>query len=158
LGGVDSPALARGEPAGPHPAECRSVPGYYLTSLEFRLGEFRIPPKELGEMLPQQSLMLRVAAESIRDAGWHPRLSGRTGVLVRIGLDLNTTNFHLRWWLPQRAREWNWTLGPDLSPEELARWTGDPRAAAGPPLTANRTMGSLGGLVASRIAREFRIG
>ena len=28
----------------------------------------------------------------------------------------------------------------------------------GPPLTANRTMGSLGGLVASRIAREFRIG
>ncbi len=32
------------------------------------------------------------------------------------------------------------------------------QSAVGPPLTANRTMGSLGGLVASRIAREFRIG
>ena len=32
------------------------------------------------------------------------------------------------------------------------------RDAAGPALSANRTMGSLGGLVASRIAREFRIG
>ena len=32
------------------------------------------------------------------------------------------------------------------------------REAAGPALSANRTMGSLGGVVASRIAREFRIG
>ncbi|MBV8559117.1 MAG: acyltransferase domain-containing protein, partial [Planctomycetaceae bacterium] len=32
------------------------------------------------------------------------------------------------------------------------------RDVAGPPLTANRTMGALGGLVASRIAREFRVG
>ena len=50
-----------------------SFPGFYLDSLEFRVGQFRIPPKELGEMLPQQSLMLRVAAEAIRDAGWDAR-------------------------------------------------------------------------------------
>jgi acyl transferase domain-containing protein len=136
----------------------RSFPGFYLDSLEFRVGQFRIPPKELGEMLPQQSLMLRVAAEAILDSGWDPLLAIRTGVLIGIGLDLNSTNFHLRWSLADRAREWNKALGPGLSPEDLARWIEELRGAAGPSLSANRTMGSLGGLIASRIAREFRIG
>ena len=128
------------------------------TSLEFRVDQFRIPPKELGEMLPQQSLMLRVAAEAIGDARWDSTLALRTGVLIGIGLDLNTTNFHLRWSLADRARAWNDALGLELSSEELARWIDELRASAGPALTANRTMGSLGGLIASRIAREFRIG
>ncbi|HKI20067.1 MAG TPA: beta-ketoacyl synthase N-terminal-like domain-containing protein, partial [Isosphaeraceae bacterium] len=75
----------------------RSFPGYSIDSLEFRVDQFRIPPKELGEMLPQQSLMLRVAAESILDARWNRRLGLRTGVLIGIGLDLNATNYHLRW-------------------------------------------------------------
>src|SRR5207244_11960321 len=136
----------------------RSVPGYYLTALEFPVDQFRIPPKELGEMLPQQSLMLRVAAEAIRDANWDPRMSLRTGVLVGIGLDLNTTNFHFRCSMADRAHDWARALGLDLSAEELTRWTEELREAAGPALTANRTMGSLGGLVASRSAREFRIG
>ena len=134
------------------------VRGPDLTSMEFRLDEFRIPPTELAEMLPQQSLMLRVAAAAIRDSGWDQRLALRTGVLIGIGLDLNTTNFHLRWSLPDRAREWNRVLGLDLSPEALAHWIDELRQAAGPALTANRTMGALGGLVASRIAREFQVG
>ena len=129
-----------------------------LSSLEFRVDQFRIPPKELSEMLPQQSLMLRVAAEAIRDAGWNPKLALRTGVLIGIGLDLNTTNFHLRWSIADRAGEWNQKLGLELTSEDLARWVDVLRDSAGPALSANRTMGSLGGLVASRIAREFRIG
>ena len=48
----------------------RAFPGYYIDSLEFGIDQFRIPPKELGEMQPQQSLMLRVAAEAIGDARW----------------------------------------------------------------------------------------
>ena len=136
----------------------RSFPGYYIDSLELRADQFRIPPKELGEMLPQQSLMLRVAAESIVDARWDRKLGLRTGVLVGIGLDLNATNYHLRWSLAHRAREWNKALALGLSTQELARWVEELRSAAGPALTANRTMGSLGGLVASRIARAFAIG
>jgi acyl transferase domain-containing protein/3-hydroxymyristoyl/3-hydroxydecanoyl-(acyl carrier protein) dehydratase len=129
-----------------------------IRSLEFPVGPFRIPPKELAEMLPQQSLMLRVAAEAIRDAAWDPRLAERTGVLVGIGLDMNTTNFYLRWSLGDKARRWNRDLGLDLSETQLAAWIDELREAAGPALTANRTMGSLGGVVASRIARAFRIG
>ena len=109
-------------------------------------------------MLPQQSLALWVAAEAIADAGWDDRPRLRAGVFVGIGLDLNTTNFHFRWSLLEEARRWNRQLGLDLSDEELRAWTAALRDAAGPPLTANRTMGALGGLVASRIAREFRVG
>jgi acyl transferase domain-containing protein/3-hydroxymyristoyl/3-hydroxydecanoyl-(acyl carrier protein) dehydratase len=154
----DEPGNAETPRASWQGSDGGSLPGYYLTSLEFPVGEFRIPPKELGEMLPQQSLMLRVAAEAIGDALWDPRLGVRTSVLIGLGLDLNTTNFHLRWSLADRAREWNRTHGLDLSTEDLERWIEDLRAAAGPALSANRTMGSLGGLVASRIARELRIG
>jgi acyl transferase domain-containing protein/3-hydroxymyristoyl/3-hydroxydecanoyl-(acyl carrier protein) dehydratase len=138
--------------------DCRSFPGYYIDTLEFGVNQFRIPPRELEEMLPQQSLMLRVAAEAIGDSHWDARQGLRAGVLIGIGLDLSTTNYHLRWSLPERARAWNNELGLELSHDELARWIDDLTRAAGPALTANATMGSLGGLIASRIAREFRIG
>jgi acyl transferase domain-containing protein/3-hydroxymyristoyl/3-hydroxydecanoyl-(acyl carrier protein) dehydratase len=132
--------------------------GYFIDSLEFGVEQFRIPPRELGEMQPQQSLMLRVAAEAIGDARWDVQSALRTGVLIGIGLDLNTTNYYLRWSMAARAGGWNEELGLALSPDELAGWTDELTRSAGPALTANRTMGSLGGLIASRIAREFKIG
>ena len=135
-----------------------SLRGYFLEALALRPERFRIPPRELEEMLPQQSLMLGVAADAIADAGWDDRPRLRTGVFIGLGLDLNTTNFHVRWSLLPQAREWNRRLGLGLSDDELDAWVHDLRDASGPPLTANRTMGALGGLVASRIAREFRIG
>src|SRR5207248_90818 len=74
------------------------------------------------------------AAEALADAGGSPDPQ-RTGAFVGLGLDLNTTNFHLRW----------------LQPPEL-------RDAAGPPLTADRVMGALGSVAASRAARAFDFG
>jgi acyl transferase domain-containing protein/3-hydroxymyristoyl/3-hydroxydecanoyl-(acyl carrier protein) dehydratase len=136
----------------------RSFPGYSLESLELHVDRFRIPPKELGEMLPQQSLMLRVAAEAALDAGWDVRLALRTAVLIGIGLDWSTTDYHLRWSLAERALEWSKVLGLRLAPDQLAGWVAELRRAAGPALSANRTTGSLGGLIASRIARALRIG
>jgi len=138
--------------------EGRSFPGYYIDSVEFPVGRFRIPPTELGEMLPQQSLLLRVAADAIGEARSNVKDATRTGVLIGIGLDLNTTNYHLRWSMADQARAWNEALGLELSADLLTRWIDDLRRSAGPALTANRTMGSLGGLIASRVAREFKIG
>ena len=52
-------------------------------------------------MLPQQLIMLEVAAAALEDAGADAdgapvdRLG--MGVFVGIGLDLDTTNFHFRW-------------------------------------------------------------
>ncbi len=132
--------------------------GYTIDELSVPLDKFRIPPKELEEMLPQQSLMLQVAERAIRDAGLAEQDGLRTGVFIGIGLDLNTTNFQLRWWLPKKAEQWAKQLGLGLSGPELDTWIQSLRQAMGPALTANRTMGALGGIVASRIAREFHIG
>jgi PfaB family protein len=114
-----------------------SPPGHFIEELNVPIDRFRIPPKELEEMLPQQLLMLQVAAAALADSraateGDDPN----TGVFIGLGLDPNTTNFHLRWSL----------LGSGESTEHL------------PVLNANRVMGALGSIAASRIARAFRFG
>jgi len=136
-----------------------SFPGYRIDQVELPTDRFRIPPRELEEMLPQQSLILRLAAEATGRAGWvddGPRL--KTGAIVGLGLDLNATNFHVRWTLLNRARAWNEDRGLNLSESELAAWVEELRGSIGPALSANRTMGALGSIVASRVAREFRLG
>jgi acyl transferase domain-containing protein len=140
------------EPNAPH------VRGYFIDEIWVPAERFRIPPIELEEMLPQQVLMLMAAAEAIADSRWNQDRLLQTGVMIGLGLDLNTTNFHFRWWLLNRARVWNQEQSLDLTPKELDEWIDQLRDAAGPPLTANRTMGALGGVVASRVAREFHIG
>jgi PfaB family protein len=132
--------------------------GYTMDEVALPVNRFRIPPREIEEMLPQQLLMLQTAAEALHNAGCDRNDNASTGVFIGIALDLNSTNFSLRWAMPGQASRWALELGLELTPEELTEWTSRLRAAAGPALTANRTMGALGSVVASRIAREFRIG
>ncbi|MFH1020776.1 MAG: polyketide synthase, partial [Pseudomonadota bacterium] len=132
--------------------------GFYLDEFKIVAEQFRIPPLEMEEMLPQQLLMLQTAAGAMADAGLDREGNLQTGVFIGIALDLGSTNFSFRWSLAEKAAAWNKELTLNLSPEELAAWTLELRDAAGPPLTANRTMGALGSVVASRIAREFRVG
>ena len=91
--------------------------GHYIEQLEIPQGRFRIPPKELEEMLPQQLLMLNVMANALEDASFGPEERLRSGVFIGIALDLNSTNFHFRWSVGEGER-----------------------AYTVPPLTANRTM------------------
>ncbi len=132
--------------------------GHYLDDLRIPLNRYRIPPKELEEMLPQQLLMLQVAAGALDDAACATLDGLRTGAFIGIELDMETNRFHFRWSLLNRARDWAKAQGLSMSEEELARWTGALRESSGPALNANRTMGALGGIVASRLAREFKIG
>jgi PfaB family protein len=142
-------------------ADSNVVNGYLIDEVNVPLGRYRIPPAELKEMLPQQLLMLDVAADALEDAGLSELTKEqqcRTGVFIGIALDLNTTNFHFRWMQKKYAREWLKRLGIELNDEELNEWIAKLRESCGPALSANRTMGALGGIVASRIARAFRIG
>jgi acyl transferase domain-containing protein/3-hydroxymyristoyl/3-hydroxydecanoyl-(acyl carrier protein) dehydratase len=125
--------------------------------------DFRIPPVELEAMLPQQQVMLQVAAAALEDAGQPRALGDDIAVCVGINLDPQTTNFHARW-----------SIAEDVTPAFLAEQLGGStstidaathdvaiarlRDAFGPPLSANRVMGNLGGIVASRLAREFDVG
>ncbi|MBN1518349.1 type I polyketide synthase [Candidatus Sumerlaeota bacterium] len=136
--------------------------GWRIGELDVPLDQYRIPPKELEEMLPQQLLMLETAAAAMRDAGFERGADDnrhvRSGVIIGVGLDLNTTNFHVRWLLENKAREWARESGARLSEDELRRWIEALRESCMPHLTANRTMGALASVAASRIAREFRFG
>jgi acyl transferase domain-containing protein/3-hydroxymyristoyl/3-hydroxydecanoyl-(acyl carrier protein) dehydratase len=142
-------------------ADSKDVTGNLINEVNIPLGRYRIPPAELKEMLPQQLLMLEVAANALEDAGLS-ELSAeqqcRTGVFIGIALDLNTTNFHFRWMQKKYASEWLKKLGIELTDNDLNEWVEKLKHAFGPALSANRTMGALGGIVASRIARAFRIG
>ena len=132
--------------------------GYFVPEVAARPGQFRIPPKELEEMLPRQLLMLKVAAEALKDADLSSADLLFTGVYIGAGLDLNATNFSFRWGIQKYARRWAEELGLNLDDRQLAAWIAELRDSAGPPLTANRTMGALGSVVASRIVKEFKIG
>ncbi|MEB3329460.1 MAG: beta-ketoacyl synthase N-terminal-like domain-containing protein, partial [Candidatus Sericytochromatia bacterium] len=117
----------------------RVTGAYVMDDVAMPLGTFRVPPREWEDWLPQQALALLAADEALRDAGeaWadRARRHPRAGAYVGIGLDARTTDWHRRW-------------------RRLARG----EASTVPPLTAERTLGALGGMVASRLAREFRFG
>jgi hypothetical protein len=123
------------------------------------IGEFQIPPNEINDILPQQLLALKVGAGALTDAGLplrEPR--ERMGVVFGIGFDFEATNFHLRWQLFTKSG-----AGTSARPEpgrnrSMDQWLESLRDQCGPPLTPPRVMGALGGIVASRMAREFRFG
>ena len=84
---------------------------------------YRLPPAQIQEMLPQQLLMLNTACAAADMAGEIP---AATGIYIGLGLDCNTGHFYVRW------------------QQDNSNW---------PALTYGRTLGALGSVVASRIAR-----
>ncbi len=132
-----------------------SFKGAFVEDVLLEVGEFQIPPGEIPDILPQQLLMLKTAAGAMRDAGLplrEPR--ERMGAVIGIAFDYASTNFHLRW----NLADWAAQVFPGASPDQLDSWLAENTDRCGPPLTASRTLGALGGIVASRIAREFRFG
>jgi PfaB family protein len=146
------------EPPAGWGVEVSGVDGWPIKSVQMPIGEFRIPPLELEEMLPQQQLMLQVTAKALQQAGYDRTLGNRAGVFIGIALDPNTTLFHGRWSLDQYLDDWLAAAGRSLSAEQRSACLAQLRDAFGPPLTSNRVMGNLGGIVASRLAREFEVG
>lgn len=155
--------LGGGRAHEPAPRQADADPdapvGWFIDAIDVAFGELRIPPREIEDALPQQILMLRVAKRAIEDAAGLEAVDRlRTGVFVGVELDLNTTNYHLRWSLRARAAEWAHALGRPTDGEEFEAWVDALCDALGPALDANRTMGGLGSITASRIARELGLG
>ena len=137
----------------------RRPPGAYIDAASVDVGAFRLPPNEIPETLPQQLLMLQSVSRALRDADVRPHEAAlRTGVIIGMGLDFNTTNFHHRWALLAEARRWVQSQGLELDDQQFDEWVAALREASGPALTPGRVLGALGNIVASRIAREFAFG
>jgi PfaB family protein len=136
--------------------------GGFMENLAIDLEEFRIPPNEIPDILIQHLLMLKVSMDAMKDAGLPLRQERpRMGAVIGMEFDFEATDFHLRWNLFNQVGKWKkqGRLDPDLfDKEETASWQASLQDAMGPPLTNTRTLGALGGIIASRIAREFRLG
>ena len=104
--------------------------------------------------------MLKAARGALLDAGLplHEERPDMGGV-IGMEFDYEATGFHLRWDLVNQVTRWQRRLGlENQTPADTEKWLADLKAAVGPPLTAPRTLGALGGIIASRVAREFRFG
>jgi 3-oxoacyl-(acyl-carrier-protein) synthase/3-hydroxymyristoyl/3-hydroxydecanoyl-(acyl carrier protein) dehydratase len=133
--------------------------GNFLETFAVGHGEFHIPPREIPDILPQHLLMLKTAALAMDDAGLERRTERLAmGALVGLDFDFEAANFHLRWHLERRFAAWRRERFAHLAPEEAERLLERLKDAVSPPLTASRTLGALGSMAASRIAREFRFG
>ena len=124
--------------------ETEKIPCDFLDELSLGLGEFHIPPNQMEDILPQQLIMLKAAKGALEDANIRPRplktdpVRIKTGCGIGIEFDFGSTDFFLRWKLHDQDKN----LQNKISP----------------PLNFTRTLGALGGIVASRIAREFKLG
>ena len=133
--------------------------GGFMDEISIQVGEFHIPPKEIPDILPQHLLMLKVAAKAMADAGLPLREERpQMGALIGIDFDFESTNYSVRWHLAHLIASWESQPGSALNEKNVALWMDALNKSLNPPLTATRTLGALGGIVASRIAREFRFG
>lgn len=119
---------------------------------------FRIPPSEYKTMLPQQIIMLLAADSALFDAGYDKAIRLDGGAFIGICQDPMAGHFNCRWDIKNRVEGWARELGYGLDPDEIAAWEGQLRDTLGPALSADGTIGSLGSIVASRIAKEFKFG
>jgi len=132
--------------------------GAFMDQIQIKPGEFRIPPTEIVDILPQHLLMLQTACRAARDAGLATDARPRAGTIIGIEFDYEATNFHLRWDLFNAVQRWNDEKNLGLDRHAMDRWRKQLQDVSGPPLTHERTLGALGSMVASRVARELRLG
>ena len=120
------------------------IKGFWIDRVTTFPGEFNLPPNQIADLLPQHLIMLKTAKAAMEDAALPMRPGTaepprtRFGAAIGIEFDYGATDFHLRW-------------SADASSDEI-------KNNLSPPLTAERTLGALGGIVASRMARQFKLG
>lgn len=120
----------------------------FMDELSIDLKAFNIPPNQMNQILPQHLIMLKAALAALADAGisfkpdasQSPRVN--MGCAVGIEFDFGATDYHLRWQVQGQGN----TVAADLLD------------TIGPSLNFDSTLGALGGIVASRLARAFKLG
>ncbi|MCG8552518.1 MAG: beta-ketoacyl synthase, partial [Desulfobacterales bacterium] len=120
----------------------------FIDELSIDLKDFNIPPNQMNRILPQHLVMLKAALAALADAGISPKPDAsqpprvNMGCAVGIEFDFGATDYHLRWQIQGRENH----VSTDLTD------------AIGPSLNFDSTLGALGGIVASRLARAFKLG
>ncbi|MCA9495031.1 MAG: hypothetical protein KC621_34120, partial [Myxococcales bacterium] len=132
LGELDTEGFVRAVVRGdPMPGRRENV------SLE--LAGLRFPPRDLGQTLPQQLLVLDAAREAMADLEL-PR--DRTSILVGMGTDPTVARYGLRWLVPE--------LGVDD-----AGWQREAMDAVIPHLTSAGVLGTMPNIPTNRLNTQF---
>jgi acyl transferase domain-containing protein/3-hydroxymyristoyl/3-hydroxydecanoyl-(acyl carrier protein) dehydratase len=136
--------------------------GFFFDRLTLDVKNFRLPPRELAEALPQQTLAFKAGLAALAAAGldpehWPESLDrDRVGVFMGVEIDPRSADYALRWLAPNRAVA---RLVERGLPEAEAPALMEKMLAGCPPaLTRGRVLGALGSFVASRLARHLGAG
>jgi acyl transferase domain-containing protein/3-hydroxymyristoyl/3-hydroxydecanoyl-(acyl carrier protein) dehydratase len=137
--------------------------GFFFQELTLDVSPFKLPPKELAESLPQQTLVLKAGAAALEAAGLNPEKwpseldRDRLGIFMGVEIDPRAADLALRWTAPIRAAEA--LIKADKLPlGEKDLFINALRAGGPPALTHSRVLGALGSFVASRLARYLGSG
>ncbi|MDR1487752.1 MAG: hypothetical protein LBT62_07175, partial [Deltaproteobacteria bacterium] len=137
--------------------------GYFFDNLTIDVKKFHLPPKELADALPQQTLALKAAVSALTAAGidpdnWPEGLDrDRFGVFMGVDIDPRSSDYALRWLAPPRATDA--LLEKNLiSPQQRENFIATIRKGSPAPLTHDRVLGALGSFVASRLSRFLGAG
>ncbi len=142
------PGHSRWRRADHLPPELLNAQSLFMEDVGIDLKNFNIPPNQLSRILPQHLVMLNAARTALEDAGISPKPTAldpcreNMGCAVGIEFDFGATDHHLRWQIKNHKQS---------VPAELLE-------QIGPALDFDTTLGALGGIVASRLARAFKLG
>ncbi|MFH8929818.1 beta-ketoacyl synthase N-terminal-like domain-containing protein [Streptomyces pristinaespiralis] len=134
--------------------------GAYIEDFEVDTTSYRIPPKDLDHFNQQQLLMMRVAEEALRDAGYERPRPGsdaaggarRVGVVIGMEMEPSAHGHGARYELGRRLTEWCAAAGVEPSPQQLAELTRAARDGIHDSIEPNEVLSYIGNIMASRVA------
>ena len=133
--------------------------GVFINEVSILIGEYHIPPNEIDHILCQHLLALNACRRALLDAGMPLREKRPAmGVVIGMDFDAQANDYHFRWNLTNEFEQWKQRYGLASSADENRQWIESIKDAWSPPLTASRVVGALGGIMASRIAKQFQLG
>ncbi len=133
--------------------------GVFVDEVSVLIGEYHIPPNEIDHILCQHLLALKACRQALIDAGLPLREERPAmGVVIGMDFDAQANDYHFRWNLSNEFDKWRQRYDLTPSPEQYREWIESVKDAWSPPLIASRVIGALGGIMASRIAKQFQLG
>ncbi|MFD4981021.1 beta-ketoacyl synthase N-terminal-like domain-containing protein [Streptomyces sp. NPDC058383] len=137
----------------------------YIEEFEVDATSYRIPPKDLDHFNQQHLLMMRVAEEALRDAGYERPRPGRggatdprrVGVVLGMEMEPSAHGHGSRYELGRKLTEWCESAGVKPSPEQLAELTRAARNGIHDSIEPNEVLSYIGNIMASRVSSLWNL-
>ncbi|MER6418974.1 beta-ketoacyl synthase N-terminal-like domain-containing protein [Streptomyces sp. NPDC001137] len=132
----------------------------YIDGFEVDATSYRIPPKDLDHFNQQHLLMMRVAEEALKDAGYErPGPGGkdaakgrRVAVVLGMEMEPSAEGHGARYALGRKLAAWSAAAGLEPTAEQLAALTRAARDGIHDSIEANEVLSYIGSIMAARIS------